>query len=83
MIDGPSTVKTNSLTYAECVLAVRRGVLPDGTELEAELHGYVGRALVLAIAGGEAAALECANTMQCKAPPRNAADREYRPGDCL
>lgn len=54
--DGPPPSVTNKLTYAECAQAVRSGVLPNGQALQADLHGYVGRSIVIDLRGTGAAA---------------------------
>jgi hypothetical protein len=62
-MEGPDTTVTNSLSYAECILAVRRGELPDGTPLQTRLVGYVARAYIVSLGGAEGAAHDCSRML--------------------
>ena len=66
---GPKFVDTNSLTFSECVMAVRSGALPSGAALDTGLDpNLIGRGIVLSITGGEAEATahECAAMMEAR-----------------
>lgn len=63
---GPAYKETNSLSYAQCMMAVRSGELPDGTPLDADLNRHVGQGLVLSLTAGpaQADAQNCVEAME-------------------
>ena len=63
VVDGPASTVTNKLSYAECILAIRRGELHDGVPLQQKLVGYTARAYVISLGGAEAGAHDCARMM--------------------